>query len=39
MLIERKQIEGASKTIKQRYQNDASITLPTSRQPDDWTVG
>jgi len=25
--------------IRQRYENDASITLPTSQQPVDWTVG
>jgi len=32
MLIERKQIEGASKMTKQLlpYENDASITLPTA---------
>jgi len=35
----KKTIVGASKTIRQRYENDASITLPTSQQPVDWTVG
>jgi len=30
---------GASKMIRQRYENGASITLPTSQQPVDWTVG
>jgi len=32
MLIERKQIERASKMTKQllRYENDASLTLPTA---------